>query len=82
MARQCDDLVVRVRKTIRLYVIMIKRKSFFNLSPGKIFVVNERIKMRVKWREIIHALLNLVGFLPLPLPVSPRDLSDDGRHDY
>ena len=42
--------------------------------------MNERIKVRVEGREIIHALLYLVRFLPLPLPVGPRDLSDDGRH--
>ena len=27
-----------------------------------------------------HTLLNLVGLLPLPLPVGAGDLGDDGRH--
>ena len=56
--------------------------SSWNLSPGEIFVVNERVEVGVEGREIIHALLYLVRFLPLPLPVGPRDLGDDGRHDY
>ena len=54
--------------------------SSWSFSPGEIFVVNERVEVGVEGREIIHALLYLVSFLPLPLPVGPRDLSDDGRH--
>ena len=42
--------------------------------------MNHGVKMRIKGREVIHALGGLVGLLLLPLPVSPGDLCYDGRH--
>ena len=51
------------------------------LLPSQVLVMNQWVKMRIKWREVIHALGRLIGLLSLPFSVCPGDLCYDGGHD-
>ena len=60
-----------------------KIQNVWYLCPLVVSINYKLPTVNVKHRSQVwaaHTLLNLVGLLPLPLPVGAGDLGDDGRH--
>ena len=48
--------------------------------PRQIFIVDPGVEVVIEGREVVQALVRLVGDLPPALPLGAGQLRDDGRH--
>ena len=67
------------KKAFKCYIIYFK-VSLSVSPPRQIFIVDPRVEVVIEGREVVEALVRLVGDLPPALPLGAGQLRDDGGH--